>query len=181
MKTWKLFLYGLFLIFPGVSSVVLRLYVCKVGLRPRLASSPHGSRQSLCESILHISLLADPPLLTQPVDDESYLLTDLRIQCNTGTWNAYTLFGISLVLLYPIGELSGEVALDSVRHSPARLRCSAPAPRADLPSFRPCMPGIPLFFFTLLRTNVDKLHEDLVKAQFGFLYAGYHADAWYVT
>jgi len=29
MKFWKLFLYALFLIYPGVSSTVLRLYVCK--------------------------------------------------------------------------------------------------------------------------------------------------------
>jgi len=105
MKFWKLFLYVLFLIYPGVSSTVLRLYICK------------------------------------DIDGQGYLLTDLRVRCHTQTWSAYTLASIPLILLYPV--------------------------------------GIPLFFFVLLRTNKEHLHDKRVQAQLGFLYSAYTAECWW--
>ena len=67
MKFWKLFLYVLFLIYPSVSSTILRLYICK------------------------------------DVDQQAYLLADLRVQCGTDTWNLYTVASTPLIVLYPVG------------------------------------------------------------------------------
>lgn len=41
--------------------------------------------------------------------------------------------------------------------------------------------GIPVFFFVLLRKNRMRLQVDYIKAQLGFLYAGYKENNWYVT
>lgn len=105
ISAWRLFLYILFLIYPGVSSTVLRHYICK------------------------------------DVYGTSYLLTDLRVECNTDLWNYFAYGAITLVLLYPI--------------------------------------GIPTFFYALLRINRDHLGDDRVKAQLGFLYAGYRDATWF--
>jgi hypothetical protein len=35
-----------------------------------------------------------------------------------------------------------------------------------------------MFFFTVLRSNRHRLHEPFVRAQLGFLYAGYQKHAW---
>lgn len=37
------------------------------------------------------------------IDDHSYLLTDLRIQCYTDQWTTYAFIAIALILIYPIG------------------------------------------------------------------------------
>jgi hypothetical protein len=105
MKFWKLFLYLLFLIYPSVSSTVLRHFVCK------------------------------------QIDDHSYLLTDLRIQCYTDIWTTFAFIAIALILIYPI--------------------------------------GIPVFFFALLKLNQKDLREPRIKAQLGFLYAGYRLEVWW--
>ena len=39
--------------------------------------------------------------------------------------------------------------------------------------------GIPVFFYTLLRTNRNQLHDKRIQAQLGFLYAGYTAECWW--
>jgi len=105
MKFWKLFLYGLFLIYPAVSSTIFRHFVCK------------------------------------KIDDRAFLYSDLRVECYTQTWTLFCYFSIPLILIYPV--------------------------------------GIPLFFFSLLKLNRSSLHENRIKAQLGFLYAGYRAEAWW--
>ena len=105
MKFWKLFLYLLFLIYPSVSSTVLRHFVCK------------------------------------QIDDRSFLLTDLRIQCYTDEWTTYAFIAIALILIYPV--------------------------------------GIPVLFFSLLKLNQKDLREPRIKAQLGFLYAGYRLEIWW--
>jgi IPT/TIG domain/Tyrosine-protein kinase ephrin type A/B receptor-like len=105
LRFWKMSLYMLFLIYPAVSSTVLRLYVCK------------------------------------DIEEKSYLLSDFSVECYTETWTIFSYASMCLVLLYPI--------------------------------------GIPLFFLTLLLVNRHHLRYDRVKAQLGFLYAGYRLDVWY--
>lgn len=105
MKFWKLFLYMLFLIYPSVSSTVLRHFVCK------------------------------------QIDDRSYLWEDLRVQCYTDRWITFAFVAIALTLLYPV--------------------------------------GIPVFFFSLLKLNQKDLREPRIKAQLGFLYAGYRLEVWW--
>jgi hypothetical protein len=109
MKFWLIFLYMLFLIYPAISSVVLRLYVCK------------------------------------SIDDGWYLLTDLRISCYTDTWSLYAYASIAAIALYPV--------------------------------------GIPAFFFVLLwrnsRAEGGGLSNERIKAQLGFLYAGYQQNLWW--
>ncbi len=39
--------------------------------------------------------------------------------------------------------------------------------------------GIPMFFGVLLRNNRDRLQEPFIRAQLGFLYAGYRKQAWW--
>jgi len=67
LKFWKLFLYFLFVIYPGISSAIVRLYICT------------------------------------DIDGQSYLLTDLRVQCYTSMHNFYSYGSMTLLLLYPIG------------------------------------------------------------------------------
>jgi hypothetical protein len=105
MSFWKLSLYGLFLIYPSVSSTVLRHFVCK------------------------------------QIDDNSYLWTDLRVQCYTDRWTTYAFVSFGLILIYPV--------------------------------------GIPVFFFALLKVNQKDLKEPRIKAQLGFLYAGYRLEVWW--
>jgi len=105
MKFWKLFLYLLFLIYPNVSSTVLRHFVCK------------------------------------QIDDRAFLWTDLRVQCYTDRWTTFAFVAIALILLYPV--------------------------------------GIPVFFFALLQLNKKDLKESRIKAQLGFLYAGFSAECWW--
>jgi hypothetical protein len=105
MKFWKLFLYLLFLIYPSVSSTVLRHFVCK------------------------------------QIDDQSYLWEDLRVQCYTDRWTTVAFVAIALILLYPV--------------------------------------GIPVFFFSLLKLNQKDFREPRIKAQLGFLYAGYRLEIWW--
>lgn len=104
-RFWKVLLYSLFLLYPGESSTILRLYICK------------------------------------DIDGQGYLLADLRVQCYTDTWNLYTLASIPRILLYPV--------------------------------------GIPVFFFALLKLNQKDLKEPRIKAQLGFLYAGYRIEIWW--
>jgi IPT/TIG domain/Tyrosine-protein kinase ephrin type A/B receptor-like len=105
LRFWKMFLYLLFLIYPSVSSTVLRLYVCK------------------------------------DIEDKSYLLADLSVECYTDQWTYFSYASLGLVVLYPI--------------------------------------GIPLFFLAMMLINRRHLQYDRVKAQLGFLYAGYRLDVWY--
>ena len=41
------------------------------------------------------------------------------------------------------------------------------------------MTGIPLFFYAVLRANKEMLREPCIKAQLGFLYAGYREEYWW--
>jgi hypothetical protein len=100
-----LFLYGLFLIYPSVSSTVLRHFVCK------------------------------------QIDDRSYLWSDLRIQCYTDRWTTFAFVSFGLILLYPV--------------------------------------GIPTFFFALLKIHQKDLNQPRIRAQLGFLYAGYRLEIWW--
>jgi len=89
MKFWKLFLYVLFLIYPSVSSTILRLYICK------------------------------------DVDQQAYLLADLRVQCGTDTWNLFTVASTPLIVLYPVGiPLFFLFLLRTNRHALADKRIS---------------------------------------------------------
>ena len=105
MNFWRLFLYLLFLVYPAVSSTVLRLYVCR------------------------------------QIDDQYYLTTDLTVQCYTSTWTSFTYASLLLILIYPI--------------------------------------GIPIFFFSILRVNQTQLRQPRIRAQLGFLYAGYRGECWW--
>ena len=105
MNFWRLFLYLLFLVYPSVSSTVLRLYVC------------------------------------QEIEGASYLEADLRVSCHTAEWTSYTYASLVLILLYPI--------------------------------------GVPIFFFSILRVNQEHLREPRIRAQLGFLYAGYRGECWW--
>ena len=109
MNFWRLFLYLLFLVYPSVSSTVLRLYVCQEIV---------GTNSS-----------------------GSFLTTDLRVECYTSLWTSYTYASLILILLYPI--------------------------------------GIPIFFFSILRVNQENLREPRIRAQLGFLYAGYRGECWW--
>jgi hypothetical protein len=60
-------LYVLFLVYPGVSSVVLRHLICK------------------------------------RIDGEDWLLSDLRVECNTPIWTLFSFISYALILVYPIG------------------------------------------------------------------------------
>ena len=105
MNFWRVFLYLLFVIYPSLSSTVLRHYVCK------------------------------------EIDGISFMWADLRQRCFTDMWTTVSYANIPLVLLYPI--------------------------------------GIPLFFLALLLKNKKSLQVKRIKAQLGFLYAGYRAEAWW--
>ena len=105
IKCWRLFLYFLFLIFPIVSSTVIRHYVCT------------------------------------DIEGTSFLASDYRVQCYTDTWYLVSYISTNFILLYPI--------------------------------------GIPLFFFIILRYNRKQLSVPAVKAQLGFLYAGYKESIWW--
>ena len=105
MNFWRLFLYLLFLVYPSVSSTVLRLYVCT------------------------------------EIDGSYYLQTDLRVSCYSSQWTSYTYASLILILLYPV--------------------------------------GVPIFFFSILRVNQEHLREPRIRAQLGFLYAGYRGECWW--
>ncbi len=105
IQTWRLFLYFIFLVFPIVSSKVLRHYIC------------------------------------DDIDGTSFLAADYRVKCFTDLWNLTSYVSTNFILLYPI--------------------------------------GIPVFFFVLLRYNRKKLATPDVKAQLGFLYAGYKESIWW--
>jgi len=65
---WKMSLYLLFLVWPGVCAIILRHYICK--------SFNTG---------------------------QSYIFTNLDIECNTSRWNSYAYAGAFLIAVYPIG------------------------------------------------------------------------------
>lgn len=63
----KVWLYLLFFVYAGVSSMTLRHYVC------------------------------------QPIEDKSYLLADLRVECFTDRWERYAIGSLVMLLIYVIG------------------------------------------------------------------------------
>ena len=73
---WKLFLFTLFLIYPGVSSTVLRLFVCR-----------------------EVQVVNDEGITKV----QSFLLADFSIQCYDSTWWSYAIVDMGFIMLYPIG------------------------------------------------------------------------------
>jgi len=74
MNFWKLFLYSLFLIYPGVSSTVLKHYVCKT-----IRYGP------------------------EPDSTTTFLRSNPEIECGTERWTRYAYGSIPLIALYPLG------------------------------------------------------------------------------
>jgi len=104
-RFWRMFLFVTFLIYPTVSSVVIRLYVCK------------------------------------KIEGIDYLLGDLSIECSGSKYESYKQLGIFMILLYPV--------------------------------------GIPILLFYMLFKYRNKLHEEAIKAEMGFLYDGYDHKLWF--
>jgi hypothetical protein len=76
-KTWKLVLFMLFLVYPTISSVVLRTFVCK-------------PIQTLNEE-------------TWTIEEKSFLRADFSIVCGEGAYPSYAALAGIFTVLYPIG------------------------------------------------------------------------------
>ena len=121
-KSWRMLIFSLFLVFPGVSARVFSAFLCT-----EVDGVTVSSQQSVFASDLHCFFLCQ------------YLVPDFRYQCYSGEWNDNLWVAIVGLILYPIGECrrSASELRMSPRNSPL---LSALSSRFDLQAFR-CFPS----------------------------------------